>query len=256
MPGRSRKPKGQTPTAAPQSRRASTTATPAPRAHEIIGVRRGKKKALVVGEALAATGNADGVDRSVGVRSAVRQVFLDRVMNLFTDLADNASDSVIATALAEPTALGTAALALAESVAAAQPLDEADRQIAAALAAGAQYKEELLTRAGGAYSAEQLAQLLGISRQAVNEGRKTHLYFAVPSGQSYVYPKLQLTSRGPLPGLRDFLDGFSLPDAWMKLSVLVEPSERLGGRSPLEALREGDVEAAVLVAATYGGHGA
>jgi hypothetical protein len=256
MAGRSRKPSAQTPGRGKQPPRGATNAIAASTVQQSIRVHAGKRKALAGAEASAQRVERARGTSTIGVRSAVRQVFLDRVVNLFTELADNASDSVIATALAEPTALGTAALALAESVVADQPLEEADRQIAAALAAGAQYKEDLLTRSGGAYSAEQLGRLLGISRQAVNDGRKTHLYFAVPSGQSYAYPKLQLTEGGLLPGLRDFLDAFTLPDAWMKLSVLVEPSERLGGRSPLEALRAGDVEGAVMVAATYGGHGA
>lgn len=193
----------------------------------------------------------------LGGDSAARQAFLERVVRYFAGLACTAPESVIAGALSEPTALGTAAYVLAESVVEERPLDEADRQIAAALASGARYKEKLLARAGDAYTAEQLGEVLGISRQAVNEGRKTNLYFGVPSGQTgFAYPKLQVTDTGLLPGLRSFLDAFTLPDPWMKLAVLIEPSERLGGRSPLEALRAGDVDDAVMVAATYGSHGA
>ena len=190
------------------------------------------------------------------VRSAARQAFLDRSVDLLVAIADNAPDSVIARALREPTALATVAHALTESVVEERALDEADRQIAAALTAGARYKEDLLDRAGGAYTAEQLGTVLGISRQAVNDGRKTNLYFGVPSGASYAYPKLQVAEQGVLNGLREFLSAFALPDPWMKLAVLVEPSKRLGGRSPLEALRAGDVQTAVLVAETFGGHGA
>jgi len=193
----------------------------------------------------------------LGSNSAARQAFLERVTRYFAELASTAPESVIAGALSEPTALGTAAYALTEAAVEERPLDEADRQIAAALASGARYKEKLLTSAGGSYTAEQLGEVLGISRQAVNEGRKTNLYFAVPSGQTgFAYPKLQITKTGLLAGLRTFLDALTLPDPWMKLVVLMEPSERLNGRSPLEALRAGDVAQAVLVAATYGGHGA
>jgi hypothetical protein len=189
-------------------------------------------------------------------RSTARQAFLERVVNYFTELADTAPEPVIAGALAEPTALATAARALSESVVEERELDDADRQIAAALAAGARYKEELLQRAGGAYTGEQLAELLGISRQAVNDGRKTNLYFGVPTGQGYAYPKLQVGKDGVLKGLRAFLDAFTLPDPWMKLVILIEPSERLGARAPLDAIRQGDVDAAIVVAATYGDHGA
>jgi hypothetical protein len=189
-------------------------------------------------------------------RSAVRQAFLERAVDYIAEVADTAPETVIIGALREPTALATIAHALTESVVEERELDEADRQIAAALAAGAQYKADLLDRAGGAFSAEQLGNVLAISRQAVNAGRKTNLYFGVPSGQSFAYPKVQVSGDGVLNGLRSFLDAFTLPDPWMKLAVLVEPSERLDGRSPLDALRAGDVNQAVLVAETYGGHGA
>ena len=153
--------------------------------------------------------------------------------------------------------MATLAQAMTSFVFEERALDARDRVIAAALAEGARYKEELLERAGGAYTAEQIGQVLGgKSRQAIAEGRKTNLYFGVPAGRGYAYPKCQVTESGILPGLRQFLDAFILPDPWMKLALLLEPSAQLEGRSPLDALRLGEVEPAVGVAKSYGGHGA
>lgn len=119
--------------------------------------------------------------------------------------------------------------------------------------------EELLDRAGGAYTAEQLATVLGKAggRQTIAAGRKSNLYFGLPTASGYAYPRLQVTDAGTiLEGLREFLDAFALPDPWMKLVVLLDPAPQLSGRSPREALLAGDVEGAVAVARAYGTHGA
>lgn len=102
-----------------------------------------------------------------------------------------------------------------------------------------------MERAGGAYTAEQLAEVLGKAggRQTIAAGRQTNLYFGLPTVAGYAYPKLQVTNEGALlPGLREFLDAFSLPDPWMKLVVLLDPAPQLAGRTPLDALLAGGLE--------------
>jgi hypothetical protein len=189
--------------------------------------------------------------------SHLRRAFVKRGVGFLNMFAKRASDEAIAKALSEPTAMATLAQAMTSFVFEETALDARDQLIAAALAEGARYKEKLLEKAGGAYTAEQIAQVLGgKSRQAIADGRKTNLYFGVPVNRGYAYPKCQLTESGILPGLRSFLDAFSLPDPWMKFVVLLEPHPQLRGRSPLEALRAGEVEPAVEVAKSYGTHGA
>lgn len=178
-------------------------------------------------------------------------------MRLIDGIVERASDSLIVSALAEPTAMQTVAVAMTQTVYEEQILDDDDRVIAAAIADGARYKEQLLGRAGGAYSADQLGTMLGRTRQAINEGRTRNLYFGVPVDQTtFAYPKCQLWENGLLSGLRAFLDAFDTQDPWTQLMVLVEPTERLKRRSPLDALRRGDLAGAERVAATYGHHGA
>jgi hypothetical protein len=192
-------------------------------------------------------------------RSPLRQAFLDRVVALATRMADRAPDDVLASALAEATPLGTVATAMSAFVVDERALDAQDRALAAARARGAQFMAELLTRAGGAYTAEQLAEVLGKvgGRQTIAAGRASNRYFGLPTAAGYAYPRLQVTEAGaPLRGLRDFLDAVALPDPWMKLVLLLDPAPQLEGRTPLEALRSGNVSGAVAVAHAYGSHGA
>jgi hypothetical protein len=110
------------------------------------------------------------------------------------------------------------------------------------------FRRVLLDRAGGAYSAREWAEIMG------DDSRPG---FSLPTGTGDIFPKLQITPTGRrVHGLDRFLDAFTLHDPWMKLVILLEPSPRLGGRTPLEALRDGDVEDAAAVANAYGSHGA
>lgn len=194
--------------------------------------------------------------RSKSARKALEDAFVMRSQELLQGIASRAPDAVLSGALAEPTPAGTLARALSGFADPELGVTDADLALAAARARGAKRKEALIEEAGGAVRGAELAELLRISRQAVSEGRPKHLYFGVPVDGGYVYPKLQLTESGTLKGLREFLDAFTLEDPWAQLLVLLSPSPRLGKkRSPLDALREGNVEDAVRVASLYGEHG-
>lgn len=198
-------------------------------------------------------------ERRTTERSMVREAFVTRGVELVKKMAEVAPESLLATALGKRTALDTMATAMAALVATERSFDPDDEVFAAARAQGALQMKQLLERAGGAYSAEQLARILGKAggRATIAAGRKSNIYFGLPTSSGYAYPKLQVATGGwILPGLRAFLDAFTLPDSWMKLVVLLEPSPRLGGRSPLEALHAGDTDLAVQVASAYGLHGA
>lgn len=192
--------------------------------------------------------------------SPIREAFRDRAVRLVARIAEIAPEELLVSALGKTSAMDTVATAMGALVAPDRKLDERDRTLTAARARGAHVMTELLERAGGAYSAEQLAEVLGKAggRQTISVGRKTNLYFGLPTpGGTYAYPKLQITAEGKiLPGLREFLDAFTLPDPWMKLVVLLDPSPRLGGRVPYDELRAGEVAGPLAVARAYGSHGA
>lgn len=192
-------------------------------------------------------------------RSPLRDAFLKRGKQLVERLAEMVPEDVLVDALGKASPLDTVATAMTAVVGKDRTLDARDRVLAAARARGVSRMQQILAQAGGAYSAEQLAAVLGKAggRQTISAGRESNLYFGLPTPTGYAYPKLQVAEGGQmLSGLRTFLEAFTLPDPWMKLVVLLEPSPRLEGRTPLEALRQGDVDGAVAVASAYGSHGA
>ena len=186
----------------------------------------------------------------------IRQVFFERTTAYFSQVAGKAPEALLARALSATTAEGTVAEAMSAVVLEEESITDEDRAIAAALAEGTLQKKELLEEMGGAFTADQLAKILKISPQAVHGGRQTNLYFGLPVAKGFRYPKFQVTDSGTLKGLKEFLSAFTLPDPWTKLAVLVAPSDRLNGRSPLNAIKTGEIGKAVEVALAYGSHGA
>jgi hypothetical protein len=101
-------------------------------------------------------------------------------------------------------------------------------------------------------SASQVGELLGCSRQAVNERvhRRTILALAAPTG--YAFPLFQFTGSGQtVPGItgviRALSDAVQTPHtiaAW-----LVAPEAELGGAVPIEMLKRGEPDSAVTTAA-------
>jgi hypothetical protein len=203
-----------------------------------------------------------GANSARGSGRPLVRAFVDRVGGYLQSFAERTPDSVLALALREQSAVGTIARALNEQIPTEESLGHHDHAIAAALARGAQLKEQLLKQAGGIYTARQIGELLGITtRQGVAVRRERKRLLGLPTrsssgGVAYVYPKAQITDSGLLPGLHEFLSAFTLPDPWTQLAVLISPSSRLEGRSPLQALQSGRTEDAIAVAAAYGEQGA
>ena len=108
----------------------------------------------------------------------------------------------------------------------------------------------------GGLSAAQVAEALGISRQAVDKRRSRGTLLAVPTGSGdYLYPACQLTPDGVIPGFENLLAAFKVEGPWTRLSLLLASSPALGGKSVLEALRDGEAEKAAAVVAAFGEQG-
>lgn len=128
--------------------------------------------------------------------------------------------------------------------------------LASARTRGIGARERLIERAGGVLRLGEAAERLGVSPQAVT-GRRTRgtiLAVPMPNGE-WVYPACQFGEDGLIEGLGAFLQEFRDVSPWTRLSVLLAPSPRHGGKSALELLRDGDVDAARSIAATYGEQG-
>jgi len=124
---------------------------------------------------------------------------------------------------------------------------------------GVRARRELLGAEGGAVSSGQAAELLGITPQAVDKRRRAGKLLALPVGRAYLYPVWQFDERGRggvVSGLEEVLRSFGVEEAWMKASFFLRQNGRLGDKRPLDALRDGEIEAVERAARAYGEHGA
>lgn len=115
---------------------------------------------------------------------------------------------------------------------------------------------DLLAKAGEALSLTQAAKRLGTTRQNLHKRISTGSAIGVMRGAEFIVPSAQFTEGAKglqiVPHLRDVLAPFRSAEAgpWTALQFLVEPDPALG-QPPLEALRAGDVKAAVAAARAF-----
>lgn len=101
---------------------------------------------------------------------------------------------------------------------------------------------------GPVYAQGQVAELLGKSKQAVSAD-KGLLRLDMRDG-SVGYPVFQFEGDRMLPGMQDVVRALSPVAAttWTVASWLTSPSPDLGGKTPLERLRRGDVSDVSVIA--------
>jgi hypothetical protein len=181
----------------------------------------------------------------------LRTAFAKRYGELVDHLARTAPPGMLAHALGSSDPFSGLAAALGVAATLEPPRDP----LAEARARSVEGRARLLERAGGVLRVGEVAGLLGISPQAVHarRGRATILALPLPNGEQ-VYPACQFDDAGVIDGLREVLAAFRDVDAWTQLSVLLAGSRRFGGKSAIELLREGEIESALGIAATYGEH--
>lgn len=120
---------------------------------------------------------------------------------------------------------------------------------------GVGIKSKLLDRAGGVLSTMEAAERLGVSPVAVSARRRRgHLLAVTDQAGQYLYPAFQFIGEGTLQGLAPVLRAFQVEGAWTRLSVLLSPADALNGRTPIDALRDGDTDSAVQAVSAYGEH--
>jgi hypothetical protein len=130
-----------------------------------------------------------------------------------------------------------------------------DNPLAKAKTRGLSAKTRILSAEGGCLSSEETAQLLGISRKAVNERRQHGKLIGLPAGHSYRYPLWQFQDNQTLKGLEIVLKNLKVQDSWMQAAWMLNQNLRLG-QSPLNLLRAGQSEAVIEATSFYGEQGA
>lgn len=125
------------------------------------------------------------------------------------------------------------------------------------LARGALARKRLEQAEGGAISAEQVADLLGLSRQGVDYLRtaKRIMAWRLGSGK-WNYPVWQFDGGRVRPGISECLKVLASDDPWSRMIFFLSPRESLSGRRPLDLILKGDVSGVVAVASRHQRHGA
>lgn len=123
---------------------------------------------------------------------------------------------------------------------------------------GVAARERLVQAEGGCLSGPVVAQLLGVSREAVNKRRISGKLIALStSKRGYLYPGWQFIDRDILPGLSGVLAVLDEEDPWMQASFMLSPNTWLEGEaSPLDLLRQRRLEEVMTAARAYGEQGA
>lgn len=181
----------------------------------------------------------------------LQDILLKRFQSTVADLVGQLSESGVRHALEQNTGLESLEVALGDlavHAAAEGPTERLER-----LRDVHRGQADLLARAGGSVSAAEAGELLGnVTRQAVEKRRERGTVLAVQVQGEYRYPVFQFEQAAVLEGLPAVLKAFTVRNAWTQLSVLLSRHEALEGRTVVEALRDGDVDAAVAVAERFG----
>lgn len=122
---------------------------------------------------------------------------------------------------------------------------------------GAAVKQELIAEAGGTYSTGEVARLLGITAQAVQQRRARGRLLAVPLGNGeWGFPACQFTASGVVAALPSILGGFGSADPWVRLSILLSREPALGGERLIDLLAQGrHVDEIARITGSYGEQG-
>lgn len=191
----------------------------------------------------------------IGERSPIHQAFVVRALRGLRRIVAATTEQRLAEAVGARTDAGAIGR-LIETSPEFEP-EMSDDPLAGARLRGARMKQELLDRCGGALSASDVAELLSISRQAVDKRRQAGTLLAVELGRrGHVYPACQFTEQGVVAGLAEVIASFSIATGWTRLNCLMTPDPRLGGRLPMDVLKSGDIEGVKRATAAYGEHGA
>ncbi|TMV05676.1 DNA-binding protein [Ruegeria sediminis] len=135
------------------------------------------------------------------------------------------------------------------------PSREAD-PLSGAVGRSIEHRRRLLKMAGEMLSSSQVAETLRIKRHAVDKRRNAGSLLAVRMGPSWFYPAFQFGKTDVLPGIKTVLGACQGSDPWVVIDILLAPDDVLGGRTLLDAIREGDEKAVARFVAQTAGDGA
>lgn len=185
---------------------------------------------------------------------SVYGALLTRLMTGFARVAREIPEAEVTRLLAADSALETA-LAVLERPDAIEALKKQD-PLAAARVRGVRAVEHLLSSEGGTLAAEEVAHILGITRQAVDKRRKNGRLIGLAHGRAFRYPAWQFREHATLPGLERALLALGGETPWAQMVFFLGESPRLEGKRPIDALRRGAVTDVLEAVGLFGEQGA
>ena len=119
---------------------------------------------------------------------------------------------------------------------------------------GMQVKRQFLSGDGEPLSSSDVANILGISRQAVDKRRLNSQLIAIGLGKrrSYSYPLFQFSDGQVIHGLVEVLAALPLKDSWSQILFFLTGDLQLQGDRPIDHLRQGNIDAVIGAASNYG----
>ena len=177
-----------------------------------------------------------------------RKRVLGKMISGYADAAEKAKrtgkDYIIAYRVS-PDGKAVEVVEVAAAKPAASPLDGA---VARAKARGATKVTDIL-KGADMLAARAFGPLIGASHETVNTKRKRHEVLGLEGATRGVkYPRWQVTEAGlPLPGLPKLFEVLG-EQPWTVYRFLRTAHAELGGRTALDALKAGQIEAVVGVA--------
>lgn len=184
----------------------------------------------------------------------LRQTLMRRAISAVLAFHSLSEDAVL-----DATAAPTDLTVLLRALSSGEILEDLTRiePLAPAFIRGIQAQRHLIEENGGTMAAEQVAEILGITRQAVEKRRRAGKLIALTVGRhGYRYPVWQFTKSGVLPGLVDVLAALAAHDEWMQTAFFVSGNPRLGDETPVQVLKAGNIDRVLNAAEAYGEHGA
>ncbi|MDB4949961.1 MAG: hypothetical protein JWM27_2610 [Gemmatimonadetes bacterium] len=222
-------------------------------------IREAAEPARLVGaraKSMRHVGSAEATDSELAARSKLARALYRRSVGQFrASLAAMSMDEMLS-AVEAKTPAETIVRVISSAPDAGLPAESAWTR---ALARGAERKQELIERAGGCLLPVEVARRLEISPQAVKQRIERRALLGVrTSGGRWGIPARQFGPDGEVrAGIAQVLKSAPDVDAWVILSLLVEPDPASKGRLMMERLDERDVlRGMVERLRTYGEHSA
>lgn len=191
----------------------------------------------------------------VAAERPLQVAFLSRALNALAKLTPDLDDHALGEAAGAASDYATLLRAL-ERPEVLAVLREED-PLGPARVRGLRAKMNILQAEGGTLSVQEVAGVLGVTRQAVDKRRRAGRLLGIDLGRrGYAYPAWQFGPVGVLPGLTEVLAAFVIDSPWMQASWFLSENLYLAGDRPLDVLRRGEVSKLVRAAQAFGEHGA